>query len=77
MRYLLLAAALLPVTALAQTTQPTATPEQQAMGQTIMACVQQEINLRAQLVTLQAQLDELKAKQAASKVPDTKPEPPK
>ncbi len=46
---------------------PPPTPETQALGATIMSCVQEGVALRTQIFTLQAEVERLKAEAAKVK----------
>lgn len=66
---MILAVALLPAFAIAQPT-PAPSPEQQALGATVMACVTESVSLRTQIFILQAENERLNsaAKAAAPAV---------
>ena len=73
MRALVLAAALMTAAPFAAQSQPTADPQTQALGATVMDLTSQNVGLRAQLIAAQEKIKALEAEKtkAAKPTPDT------
>ena len=73
MRALVLAAALMTAAPFAAQAQPTADPQTQALGATVMDLTSQNVGLRAQLIAAQEKIKALEAEKtkATKPTPDT------
>lgn len=77
LKKLALAAALLPAVAFAQAAPTQPDPQAQALSQTVLELTGQGVQLRSQVIALQAEVKRLNDELAAAKAPKADPTPAK